>query len=278
MNALDASPADLVTLFEQALSSAEEVCSQLADDQWDLPTDCPGWSVKDNLAHLASYEAVAIGRPPAGADVDVSHVTHIKQDNFFAVANERELQKRRPLPGRAILDEFREVTTERLKRLRDLDVAAWETDTSAFPFGEAKTADAMRLRVMDAFYHEQDIRRAVGRPGHLNGDVARYAFGTLSLGFARTVAKNAQAPEGSVVMWEVGPPGGTIAVRTEGGRGNLVEPPAAAAARISSDIETFFCLMGGRWTPQRALDDGRVRIEGDAALGRTVLGSCVVVP
>src|SRR5437588_725275 len=35
----------------------------LDEDQWKLPTDCPGWSVQDNLAHILGIESVILGRP-----------------------------------------------------------------------------------------------------------------------------------------------------------------------------------------------------------------------
>ena len=39
---------DLVEVW----GSFAAACSDLATDAWDLPTDCPGWSVKDQLAHI----------------------------------------------------------------------------------------------------------------------------------------------------------------------------------------------------------------------------------
>ena len=29
-----------------------EVCLDLSDAEWALPTECPGWDVKDQLSHL----------------------------------------------------------------------------------------------------------------------------------------------------------------------------------------------------------------------------------
>ena len=58
------------------------------------------------------------------------------------------------------------MTAERLARLRQLagqDLAA-QTMT---PAGPGTVADMLTLRVMDSWSHEQDIRRAVGRPGHV---------------------------------------------------------------------------------------------------------------
>ena len=44
-------------------ASVVVACEQLDDEQWDRPTDCPGWSVKDNLSHLIGIERMLLGDP-----------------------------------------------------------------------------------------------------------------------------------------------------------------------------------------------------------------------
>ena len=40
-----------------------EVCSELSDTEWALPTECPGWDVKDLLSHLIGIERSIMGEP-----------------------------------------------------------------------------------------------------------------------------------------------------------------------------------------------------------------------
>jgi mycothiol maleylpyruvate isomerase-like protein len=42
--------------------SVDRPCSDLPGSEWELPTGCPGWSVKDHLSHLVGFESRAIGR------------------------------------------------------------------------------------------------------------------------------------------------------------------------------------------------------------------------
>lgn len=265
-----------VALLEQAFSAVEEVCSQLSTEDWDLPTDCPGWSVKDNLSHLASFEAVGVGRPSAPTDLDVSHLPHVAND--FGAMNEREVEGRRALPGSAVLDEFREVTTARIEQLKGLDEDGWAA-TSRSPVGELPTRDFLSIRILDVFYHEQDIRRAAGKPGHLDGAVARYVFERMATrSLPRIVGKN--APDGAIVTFDVRAPGRTIVIKNESGKGTLlpemVHAPLHMCMRMN--LETFFCLLGGRWTPARARAEGDLQTEGDDALARNILDHIVVVP
>ena len=49
-------------------ASIDRLCSGLSAGQWDLPTGCPGWTVKDQLSHLVDYEARALGRRASGRE------------------------------------------------------------------------------------------------------------------------------------------------------------------------------------------------------------------
>jgi hypothetical protein len=40
-------------------ASMGRLCAGLPDRDWDLPTGCPGWTVKDHLSHVIDYEARA---------------------------------------------------------------------------------------------------------------------------------------------------------------------------------------------------------------------------
>lgn len=264
---------DFLTLYEQVVSSVDEVCSLLDDGDWDAPTDCPGWSVKDNLSHLTDYEATAVGRPrPDGAlPEDLPHVR-----NDFGRANEIGVHVRRARIGREVLEEFREVTMERLAALRAQ--ADWDAPV-ALPFGEMPMSQIAAIRILDLFCHEQDIRRATGHLGHMDGEVARFVFERLArVAAPRVVAKAAEAPDGSVVAFEVGAPARPFAIRTADGRGAVVEAPDAATVRLTTDPETFLCLFAGRWSAARAVAEGRLKVEGDPDLAKRVLDSVAVVP
>src|SRR5207237_137900 len=148
---------DRIALMEQAASSVDELCSLLDEDDWDLPTDLPGWTVKDNLSHLVSYEAAAIGRPPAPPLIDRERFPYVKDD--IQAGNEREVEWRRSRPGAEVLAEYREVVAERLAQIKSLDQTKpmAESDT---PIG-LKDIPWMRflpVRVTDFFFHEQDMR------------------------------------------------------------------------------------------------------------------------
>jgi uncharacterized protein (TIGR03083 family) len=248
-------------------ASIDRLCSGLPAGQWDLPTGCPGWTVKDQLSHLVDYEVRALGRPAPRHEP--GPLPHVK--NEMGRANEVGVDARRAMSGAAVLDEFRQVTAERLAELRRLtpgDLAA----QAATPVGPGTVADLLTLRVMDSWSHEQDIRRAVGRPGHTEGPAVEEAMAYFARFLPYLVGKRAAAPDGAKVVFRIGvrPP---AAVEVAGGRGRLAADPGDATVTLAVPVATFAALVGGR-----ADAPADTVISGDQRLGRRVLESMAFLP
>lgn len=264
---------EFAQLMEQAWSSFEEVCAQLDPAEWELPTDCPGWTVKDQLAHVCGTESGMLGRPQPGDPVRGPYVR-----NELGAVNEREVLARRNRSVDELLDELRDATVERGKVLASWTDEEWNGDAQG-PLGVAPRTRIIGTRVFDVFTHEQDIRVATGRGGHLNGDVARFAYAQMagSMGFA--VGKRAQAADGQSVVFAIAPPGETFAIQMQGGRGVRVEePPPEPTVRFTTDFEAFLRLTGGRWSPQRLIEEHRLTVEGDRDLADRVLAGMNITP
>jgi uncharacterized protein (TIGR03083 family) len=261
-------------LMEQAWSSMEELCSQLGPDDWDLPTACPGWTVKDQLAHVASLESRALGRPqPSEGPLKAPHVK-----NELGELNEGDLEARRSMSPEELLDEYREVTGERGKVIASWSDEEW-TEEGQGVLGKAPRDQIIRIRILDVFTHEQDVRAATGKPGHMNGGVARLVFEQIAGTLGFVLVKRAQASEGQTVVFEVGPPGETFAYGVTGGRGTKLEQiPADPTARVSMDGEAFLRLGTGRLTPDEAEVGGRLRVTGDRDLAVRVLTAMNFTP
>jgi uncharacterized protein (TIGR03083 family) len=243
-------------------ASIDELCSPLTEADWKRPTALPRWSVQDNLSHLVDYEARAAGRPaPDHAPTDLSHTR-----NPVGASNEIGVDYRRARTGAEVLAEFREVTADRLAQLRALTEAdlAQPVDT---PAGPGTVADMLKLRVMDSWAHEQDIRTALGRPGHLAGPAVDQALDYFTGFLPYVVGKRAGAPEGArvVVALDGRDP---IGIEVVDGRARRVDPPPARPdVTVATDVATFVALVNGRTAPAAA----GVELRGDQALGRAVV-------
>lgn len=140
--------------------SLAEACDQLSATEWALPTECPGWDVKDQLSHLIGIERSLLGE--AAPEWDGPPGPHVRND--VAAMNERWVAVRRPLPGSLVRTEFLEVTRARLAELERRSDDEWAA-VGWSPVGEVPYAVFMEVRAFDSWVHEQDARRALDRPG-----------------------------------------------------------------------------------------------------------------
>jgi uncharacterized protein (TIGR03083 family) len=259
---------DSVENLARIWSSIDDLCRAFTEEEWKRPTALPGWNVQDNLSHLVDYESRAIGRPgPDHEPVDISHTR-----NPIAEANEIGVDYRRRWPGSRVLQEFREVTAARLAQLRaftDEDLA----QPVQTPAGPGTMSDLLNLRVMDSWAHEQDMRRAVGRPGHLEGPAVDQALAHFISFLPYVVGKRAAAAEGATVVVTIaGHP--AIGIEVVDGRARRSGVPSTSPdVKVSTDVATFAALVNGRVDGSEA----EVEIVGDHDLGRKIVANLNVM-
>ena len=188
---------------------------------------------------------------------DASHVR-----NDIGRANEQWIATYRGWDGDELLDEFRTVTGRRLDVLQAMTTADWDHEGFT-PEGPGPYRLFMEIRVFDCWYHDQDIREALDRPGYLDGPVADLSSGEFppkALGYV--VGKKAGAPPGTTVVFDIAgapPIVAAIAVPPEGRAVLLDAPPDSRRCGSSMDRRTFARLAGGRWTGEHARAQGAVR-------------------
>jgi uncharacterized protein (TIGR03083 family) len=261
----------VIELLAAEWAALDALCSTLTAEEWALPTDCPGWTVQDQLAHLVGTESMLAG-DPAPPDASGDEPAHVR--NEIGRANEAWIASMRDLPPGEVLTRFRAITARRLDQLRAGGPELFEA-LGPSPVGRVPYREFMNVRVMDHWVHEQDIRRAAGRPGHRSGPVVEHSLARFEPAMAFVVGKKAAAPEGTSVRFELGgeaPRRIDVAVRD--GRAVLAVPPDAGQAptvTLRLDVETWWCLALGRRDGPSALAAGDVVLDGDIALGERIV-------
>lgn len=258
----------VVAELAEVWTSLLGLAAELAEEDWDRPTACPGWSVRDVYSHVIGLEATLLGRPPAAALE--TYGPHVRND--VGRGNEAEVLLRRGRSGPEIVAELEAVCAARLAALRAMDDEAFAAETPT-PAGPGTYESFMGIRVFDCWVHEQDVRRAVGRPGHLSGAAVDRTLANAVRTMPYVVGKRAGAPEGATVAFDVtGATARRWAVTVEGGRAKPVpEVPAEPTARITADVGTFMALACGRADPDEELATGRVAVHGDPEVGTAVV-------
>jgi uncharacterized protein (TIGR03083 family) len=268
--------ADLVDQLEAVRDSIAALGDTLDEAGWKTPTECPGWSVQDNVAHLFGIEAMLSGRPTpesvtaaADAAMDAAGDGHHDRAGIGAL-NAAWVETYRSRPGAETLAEFRSITDERLAQLRALDEAAFDTP-SWTPMGPGSIRTLIPFRIFDIWVHEQDMRRALGRPGDVTGPAAENCYEQLVSFVPYVIGKKVGAPPGTTVVIDVGGAADRSIGVAVGGRARLADPVADPTAGLAMDSDTFVRLLNGRGDPAEILASGAVRFRGDEALGRAIV-------
>jgi uncharacterized protein (TIGR03083 family) len=260
----------LIDALADVWDSMGRLGAELDETEWKLPTDCPGWSVQDNLAHILGIESVILGRPQP--EIELPDLPHVKND--LGHSNEIWVESFRSLSGAEVLERFREMAALRLGMLRAFTEADWSAP-SWTPIGEGTVRDLIPFRVLDSWIHELDMRRAVGRPANMESPSARLAIDRLRGILGVIVGSRLRPPDGTRVAFVVEGPGGFVeAYAMQDAHAVALDPvpePVAGTvdAAVHMDADTFVRLVGGRG--QIDLVAPLVRLEGDASLGHRVL-------
>lgn len=254
----------LVAALEDELHHLLELGRGLTDEQWETPSEVPGWSVKDNYSHVIGTELMLLGRPDDA--VDVGEAVHLRND--IGRFNEVSVVARRSRPGAEVLVELADVAAERRTALAAMTDADFDAE-SFTPAGRDTYGRFMQIRVFDCWIHEQDCREALGMPGHDAGPAVEVALDEMTTAMGFVVGKKAGATEGQSVRLQLtGPTARTIDVRVDG--------RAAVVADLDDATTTITVptLLWFRWTAGRRPGDPSdpdVSIAGDEGLGRRVI-------
>lgn len=266
----------------ERLAAEWQIIGALLDEldvsEWDTPTELPGWTVKDCISHITGTERMMMGDPQP--DVPIAHLEHVK--NPFGETVEVWVEERRPWTPAQVRAEYDEQIARRVAELRATSTEKLD-EVGMWPLGEMSYRDFLKVRVFDSWMHEQDIRRALGRPGNLDGPIVALALERFNGALGFVVGKKAGAPDGSSVVFELdGGPRRNIAVVVDGRAKVVDDAPASPTVRLTIPFETFVALCGGRQSADdavvRARGAGRSVIEGDQQLGRRVLEALAFTP
>lgn len=261
----------LVEVWHTAAGDAVALLRSLDEDDWARPTDLPGWDVRAVAAHLAHLESLLAGNPQDEVEVpDAPHVSSV-----FSRFTEAGPLARADWPTDRILDELESSVTSRYAAT----LTAPPPDPGAPGPGYAAVLGwswerLLTNRPVDLWMHEQDVRRAVGRPGGLDSVGARHTAAVLATGLPYVLGRKVRPPAGTTVVLEVtGPlPQVHAAAVREDGRGVAVPAPEDPTARITLDLESWVLLSGGRRPPESV----PVVVAGDEGLGRRTAAALTV--
>jgi len=209
-------PADLGVLIEDLTAETaalRTIIDPLADADWQLPTPAPGWTIADQVSHLAYFDesAVRSATNPDAFMAEVARLTEGGVDADTIAAQHRHMSRAQ------LRDWFGRARSQLLSVFADLDPAA-RVPWFGPPMSVASTVTA---RLMETWAHGQDIADTVGarrEPTHRLRHVAHIGVGARAFSHvahrlpvpSEPVRVELVAPSGE--LWTWGPAGAADAV------------------------------------------------------------------
>jgi uncharacterized protein (TIGR03083 family) len=230
--------------------------------------------VKGVACHLAHLESDLAGVKQKR--VEVPQGEHLTAPT--SVFTEMGLVARADLTPAEVVDELEECARARHEAL----LADPPTDGKADPPRTPgrigwNWETLLSNRVVDVWMHEQDVRRAVGRPGGFDTPGAAHTVAMFTRSFPYAVGKKVAPPAGTTVVLDVtgvSPVHVAVEVDESGRASVLTADPGSPTVSLRMDVESFVVLAGGR----RPVDSVDVQVSGDEELGRRVLAALAVTP
>jgi uncharacterized protein (TIGR03083 family) len=264
----DAVASDPIDVWRAAMVDFRDAAARAP---WRHPSVLPGWAVADVVAHVTWIERALMGRQDPAHEPDWGTLPHAK-DGFGRIT-EVPVDLRRSRTREEVLTEFDETMADREVALREL--RASDPGLVMSPLGTMMPLDEMiAMRVFDTWVHEQDIRVAVGDPGHLDTPPAHMAAGRMRRALGFVWAKKVDAPIGSTLQVAVTGPGVQFAdtvMRTPDGKGRPCEAVPDPTVALTMSFPGFVALACGRGPAE-------VAIAGDQELGERTLTRFNIAP
>ncbi|MGB3257414.1 MAG: maleylpyruvate isomerase family mycothiol-dependent enzyme [Ornithinimicrobium sp.] len=284
---------DLVEGYRQAMRSFIDLGRSCPESKVDDPTPCPGWSVKDHFAHIASLEAYFDGADYP--EVELPDRGHLR--GAFTTWLEHGVQARRDLSMEEVLEELETLMFNRIATLGNPELTL-ETAVRAPMDREMLLGDLLERRLSDIWVHEQDIREALGRIGNLDSPAASTFVGRIVDAFPRILAKRLHLPAGQTVIVEsTGPVTARVGVRMahnsdgevvghtlfSGSQETAAEDAADQIEHPEEDVASTTIMMSTdaltrRAAGRRSTEETSYRVVGDEETARAVLDALVITP
>ena len=266
---------NLVILMKETWDSVAELMASLSGGDWLLPTDCPGWTVKDCFAHLIGIEQRLLGHSVPSITLSNEDLTHTK--NELGIENQIDVVLRRLTPTKELIEEYKFLTSERLDILDQSDSF---TRKRKAPDGRTvNERELISIRILDCWVHEQDIRRAIGRPGNLSGSTATHVFSRLNKTLPFILGKKVKLKNGCTAQFVIqGDYAEIISIGSCAGRAREIDDLDNPSVGLKMNCETYLLLCCGRMSSQEAVGADKVTITGDQNLGLSILNYMNFMP
>ena len=269
-------PVLVAELFPELLSELITLLSGLSEADWQQPTACAGWTVKDVALHLLGGEIGNLSRRRDGVSRSAQVNGWAELVTFINDWNQAWVEAARRMSPRVLIDLIQLTGRQMSGYIQSLDPYALGPNVSWARPGPAPVWLDVAREYTERWHHQQHIRDAVGQPGLKQPRYMAPVLATFVHALPRTY-QPFSAPTGAIVTLTItGASGGQWSVAREPDEWRLyeggVEQPNASATLADDDAWRLF-------TRGLSGDEARARLSvaGDMTLGWKVLDAAGII-
>ncbi len=245
---------DYISAHETAFAEIAGITADLTDEQWQVQSLCPAWTVRECVAHAIGVEKVLLGWAPSTDNPPPFEVVGPWMEEANAMT------------GAEFNAAVADLTAARLAELRSFDAGA-AAAPSITPVGPQTYGDFLRIRIFDLWVHARDVGLPLGLQLPDGGDTATMALDEVNRSMGYIVGKKIGLEDGmSITVHVTGGVERDIHAAIDG-RAAIVDSLDDPTVELTADTETFIMLACGRVDPQERIDAGRISWTGSDEWG-----------
>ncbi len=270
-------PISVLDLFPQERAALIDLLRGLTEGEWEKPTVCAGWSVRDVALHILGGDLGNISRRRDG--FHGPNDTLQRGESIVTLVNrinDEWVEGAARLSPRVIMDLLTFSGPQMFDYFASLDLSVQGEAVSWAGLSSAPIWLDVAREYTERWLHQQHIRDAVGKPGLTDRHFMAPVLAAFVYALPPTFGDIEASPGTTVHLHITGEAGGDWALVREGSGWTLYAgAPDAPTARVDIDQDAAWRLFTKGITPEQA---GRgVLFEGDRQLGRQMLSAVAII-
>ena len=270
-------PILIAHLFPEIHAGLLDLLKSLSESDWQQPTVCAGWSVKDVALHLLGGEIGNLSRRRDGIQSTGAPIRDWQElVGLINTWNQDWVLATRRISPRLLIDLLELVGSQMNDYFQSLDPFATGGAVSwAGPEPAPVWLDLAR-EYTERWHHQQHIRDAVGQPGLKQERIFAPVLDAFMRALPHTY-RDMTAEEGACLTVSLsGPGGGRWSLLRQGGAWQLYAgAPETSMAEVLMEADVAWRIFTRGLTLEQAVS--RITITGDHSLGAKALETVSII-
>ncbi len=255
-----------VAVAKRLAANIREYLGELTPEQWELPSACAEWQVRDVVSHLiggAERQAESMERGRGGDSNPPAGFVPPEPAALSIINAQRDIDRRNEMAGHFL--EFFDASYEKLHREFDeFAKGSWDTLCWHVRRGAMTAASYVELRIQELAIHDYDIRSAFQVDAGLDPDCVPVLIDMSPRWLGMCFRPSEKLPKPVVYRFDVGSENYRMTVTGDAFEMVSGEAPQADLS-LAANGEQFLLFTYGRLSAADGIHLGKLSVQGDVA-------------